>query len=260
MLDHGGEILNFIFDLDGTLCFNGSTIDKKIIDTIKTYKDYNHNIAFASARPYRDCLMLLDEELRKELIIGLNGSMAYKNNKLIFSKSIDYSLYLKITEYCLENEIPYFIDDEMNYDVYMEEKISFYKFVDTLNIAKKVDRNDIKNPLKLVIYIGDNIEVKKNLDDMLKSESVVTMYHEIEKLYYINPEDINKSTTIKKFFNDYIAFGNDKNDIQMLENALYSVQVGNYEQLKEFADIQIENDENVVPNLNNLIEELYKKY
>ena len=44
---------------------------------------------------------------------------------------------------------------------------------------------------------------------------------------------------------DYIAFGNDSNDISMFENALYTVMVGHHEELSSFAKESIESKENL---------------
>lgn len=44
--------MNFVFDLDGTLCFNGKSIDKEIIDALQELKFAGHQVIFASARPF----------------------------------------------------------------------------------------------------------------------------------------------------------------------------------------------------------------
>ena len=44
---------------------------------------------------------------------------------------------------------------------------------------------------------------------------------------------------------DYIAFGNDSNDISMFENALYTVMVGHHEELSNFAKESIESEGNL---------------
>ncbi|MDU7269678.1 MAG: HAD hydrolase family protein, partial [Staphylococcus lugdunensis] len=46
--------MNFVFDIDGTLCFDGQHIDNRIISRLKQLQSYGHQVIFASARPIRD--------------------------------------------------------------------------------------------------------------------------------------------------------------------------------------------------------------
>ena len=50
--------MKFVFDLDGTLSFDYMTIDEEIQQVLLKAEDYGHELVFASARSYRDCLGL----------------------------------------------------------------------------------------------------------------------------------------------------------------------------------------------------------
>ncbi|UGA38522.1 HAD hydrolase family protein [Chromobacterium haemolyticum] len=52
--------MHFIFDIDGTICFNGRTISPAIQGALDGLRQHGHQLGFASARPYRDILPLLD--------------------------------------------------------------------------------------------------------------------------------------------------------------------------------------------------------
>ena len=56
------------------------------------------------------------------------------------------------------------------------------------------------------------------------------------------------STVLNHFGRDFVAFGNDQNDISLFKYAIYSVQVGDYPYLKDFAD-------EVIPAINTVIAE-----
>ena len=47
--------MKFVFDLDGTLSFDGVTIDEEIKQVLVRAEEFGHEVAFASARSYRDC-------------------------------------------------------------------------------------------------------------------------------------------------------------------------------------------------------------
>lgn len=45
----------YVFDIDGTICFNGKNINSTLIKKIKELEE-NNEVLFASARPIRDLL------------------------------------------------------------------------------------------------------------------------------------------------------------------------------------------------------------
>ena len=49
-------------------------------------------------------------------------------------------------------------------------------------------------------------------------------YHAHEKCIYLNPADTHKATTVEELCGEnFVAFGNDQNDIELFEKALYAV-------------------------------------
>ena len=47
--------MRFVFDIDGTLCFDGRLIDQTIIDTLLQLQHDGHELIFASARQFVVC-------------------------------------------------------------------------------------------------------------------------------------------------------------------------------------------------------------
>ena len=64
--------MKFVFDLDGTLSFDYMTIDEEIQQVLLKANDYGHEVVFASARSYRDCLGLLWIFVRLFLKVVMN--------------------------------------------------------------------------------------------------------------------------------------------------------------------------------------------
>lgn len=74
--------MQFVFDIDGTICFDRFQIDSRIKAILKDAANYGHQISFASARSYRDCIDVLGQELSQKTVIGLNGGLAYKAGEI----------------------------------------------------------------------------------------------------------------------------------------------------------------------------------
>ena len=64
--------MKFVFDLDGTLCFDRRTIDDEIMQVLLSAPQFGHDLAFATTRSYRDCLATLGPELSQKLVVGLD--------------------------------------------------------------------------------------------------------------------------------------------------------------------------------------------
>ena len=219
--------MKFVFDLDGTLSFDYMTIDEEIKQVLLKAEDYGHEFVFASARSYRDCLGLLGPELSQRLVIGLNGGVAYHLGQAIFERNLDARVYQALVDYCQTYNLPFFADDCFDYSGQIVEKIPFISSVD---------------PLKVVVYMGDHEDL---LDDLLgqleRLGQAHLSYHAHEKCLYVNPLDTHKATTVEKLCGEnFIAFGNDQNDIELFKTSLYSVQIGDFAGLTPYADDTLE--------------------
>lgn len=62
-LGSGNGKLPYVFDLDGTIVFQGKPISKAIVKAIKELERRGHEIIFASVRPICDMLPVIDESL-----------------------------------------------------------------------------------------------------------------------------------------------------------------------------------------------------
>ena len=77
-------------------------------------------------------------------------------------------------------------------------------------------------------------------------------FHDIESCLYINAKGVTKASTVLNHFGkDFVAFGNDQNDIPLFKNAIYGVQVGDFPYLKDFAD-------EIIPPVSTVIAEKIK--
>ena len=218
--------MKFVFDLDGTLSFDGVTIDDEIKQVLLRAEEFGHEVAFASARSYRDCLDLLGDPLSQQLVIGLNGGLAYRQGQLVYEEQLDKDVYREVLGFCHHYNLPFFVDDTFDYSGQILEKIPFVVNVD---------------PIKVVIYMGGHEElVDEIIERIEKTDKAHIRYHAHEKCIYLNPADTHKATTVEELCGEnFVAFGNDQNDIELFEKALYAVQIGDFPALQPYADDQL---------------------
>ena len=251
--------MKFVFDLDGTLCFDGMTMSKELQEVLLTAPKYGHEIIFATARSYRDCLSILEGELRKLTVVGLNGGEVFQDECLVSQYTIPSHALRTIVSYCDTYNLPYFIDDTFNYAIQNPDQIPFLSNVDPLNKARILPVQELNKPIKAVIPLAEHEDIREDLIfNLNKLECLDLTYHDIERCLYINLKGVTKASTVLNHFGrDFVAFGNDQNDISLFKHAIYGVQVGDYPYLKDFAD-------EVIPAINTVIakkiKQLFEKF
>lgn len=239
--------MNFIFDIDGTISFGDNQIDSDIYKELKSLEENGHKLIFATARSYRDSLPVIREYFKDNVLVGLNGGYVYENSKIGYSKIINEESFARVMKLVLKKDLAYFIDEEFNYSCYKEEKFEFVDTIDPLKLADRLNLEVVKNPVKIVISLSDLSEKDKFVSSIKEIPLLDVLYHEREDNLYINSHGTTKASTILEVLNgqDYVAYGNDKNDIDMFKNALYCVQVGDLDYLKSYSN-EVTSKENLV--------------
>ncbi|MFL4359163.1 HAD-IIB family hydrolase [Streptococcus uberis] len=224
-----------VFDLDGTIVFDGKAIEASLLELLRQLQEKYHLI-FASARPIRDMLPLLGD-FEKSDLIGANGSM-YRQNQLIHLK--DY-LTQKTSEKILQlidtYDLDYIVDYDWDYSARIRDKDN--------HILEKLDPDSIASQVPLsqkqvtkIILFGVNPDLAKLFQKLTEA---TVLYHDLVEELVITANGIDKYNAIKALIGDesYIAFGNDHNDITMLENAQKAICLGNLLQSTNYHSMDI---------------------
>lgn len=120
--------MKFVFDIDGTLCFDGRLIDQTIIDTLLQLQHDGHELIFASARPIRDLLPVLPSVFHQHTLIGANGAMiSQQSSKISVIKLIHTDTYHYILKIIQKYELDYIIDDDWNYVAQLDAENAIFE-------------------------------------------------------------------------------------------------------------------------------------
>lgn len=252
--------MNFVFDLDGTICFKGKPVTDKILTTLENIQLKGHHILFASARPIRDMLPVLNQKFHSYTMIGGNGSLVSQNCKIIHSHSFTDSQVESIKSILDEFRATYLIDGEWDYSYTGPQDHPILNHLDPSKLAKMVDLDVHTSIIKILILTSDNME---ELTKRISTLDVVTHQHGNENVLDISPKDIHKWNAINRLGirqDEYIAFGNDANDITMFRNAKHSVMIGYHEELAKHATETIPLDENTEDMIVEKLKQLSQMY
>ncbi|KEQ26539.1 HAD-IIB family hydrolase [Paenibacillus tyrfis] len=248
--------MNFIFDMDGTICFKGQPISKNILDCLLELQEAGHFIGFASARPYRDMLPVLDERFHDHLLIGANGAMAHYRGQPLYLNAIPAELAREIVAILDEFQAEYLIDDKLNYALKSHRPHPLLMSLDQNKLAECVDVTRIEAFVKIVVLACDRF---KQLADILSRLDVTIHYHSAEGILDITSSNVNKMRGLEQTglgLESFICLGNDMNDLPLFEKALHSVVIGEFAPLLRIAKEQIPVDDRVEQNIISKLKEL----
>ena len=211
----------FVFDLDGTICFQGEPLDEQIVQALHSLTKQQHEIIFASARPIRDMLPVLPKSLHGCRMIGSNGAFTYVDG-LIEVEFLHETIQSQIIELVDQFDLAYLADSDWDYAYTGSKNHPMYKGIDSHNKARQRSINELAGFSKVLLFNPPTKIVQH-----VKNWPVTTFEYTEEKILDICSPNLNKVKGLERLgVKNYIAFGNDVNDRLMFEQATHSVCVG----------------------------------
>jgi hypothetical protein len=239
-------MMKFVFDLDGTICFKGKPLSREMVKILDFLMEKGHELIFASARPIRDLLPILPVHMQQFPMVGGNGGFVYRSGLEISTVYLEASIADHILALLKQHEAEYLIDCQWDYCYSGDPEHPIRRNLDPGCRAKNVPLEELTEIVKVVVLSS------RNHQEMLKALHilpVVTYMHGTENIIDISPKGVNKWTGLQALGvspHEFIAFGNDANDIPMFEYASRSICVGQHEQLGQIASERVINQEKEV--------------
>ncbi len=250
-------------DLDGTLLKDDKTISVKTKDVIKRAKEQGHVVMIATGRPFRSSEMYYRELELDTPIVNFNGAFIHHpldNSWGTFHSPLDINTAKEIVNTCRSYHFHNIVAEVMD-DVYFHYHDE--KLLDIFSMGNpKITTGDLADflqdsPTSLLIHTEENHlkEIRRHLSEVhaevVEHRSWAAPWHVIE----IIKSGLNKAVGLKKAADYYhipykriIAFGDEDNDLEMLDFAGRGVAMGNgIDQVKAIAnDITSSNEEDGV--------------
>ncbi|WP_428911355.1 Cof-type HAD-IIB family hydrolase [Niallia sp. Krafla_26] len=260
-----------VLDLDGTLLKDDKTISSKTKKVLFKAKEAGHEVMIATGRPYRSSEMYYKELDLKSPVVNFNGAFIHHPKDSSFGihhSPLDMSVAKDIVDACndfdFHNIIAEVIDDVFIH--YHDEKLLQIFSYGNPNITTGDIRKFLNaSPTSLLIH-SEKEQVKKIRQHLAEVHAEV-----IEQRSWGDPfpiieivrHGLNKAVGLKKVSQYYgipkdriIAFGDEDNDLEMIDYAGYGVAMGNaIDELKNLAnDITYTNEEDGIGHyLNDLL-------
>lgn len=248
-------------DIDGTLLNSKNMITEKTKDALIRAQDKEHILVIASGRdpigvmPYAK---ELDFENHNGLICTFNGGKVIncETNEVLIDHSLEMNLAKDILNFAKENDMTYLIyakdsiitNSEKTYRIAEIAKEDHNTYEVIINLEDRIDFRPNK-----ILFSIEPAEIDEKIEIFEKKyKNEVNAFKSTPFFYEIMPIGIEKGGSLvemAKFLNidikDTIAFGDERNDLGMLEAAGVGVVMANApDVVKEYGDyITKSNDE-----------------
>jgi len=250
-------------DLDGTLLKDDKTISIKNKEIIQKARAEGHIVMIATGRPYRSSEMYYRELELDTPIVNFNGAFMHHPRQSswgFYHEPLDVKVAKDIVEACRSFHFFNIIAEVMD-DVYFhyhdEKLLDIFRYGNP-----KITTGDLQNflndsPTSMLIHTEENQlkQIRDHLSqvhaEVIEQRSWAAPWHVIE----IIKVGLNKAVGLKKAADYYgipaeriIAFGDEDNDLEMLEYAGHGIAMGNaIEQVKNIAnEVTLSNEEDGV--------------
>ncbi|MBA5851601.1 HAD family phosphatase [Clostridium sp. cel8] len=235
-----------VCDMDGTLLNSNGRISYNDERMLKKLQEYGINVVIASGRPDFFLKPYVRQLKLNNYIISYNGALIknIKDGKVVYSKIMNKKICREVIEYCIKNDVDFII---CTYKMlYSSEKnlrgIMYYNLNNILD-------EDMKIPIKFVnrniINYIDNMDILKILivsspkqiilmKKRFSTVNEVALISSLTGFLDIMNFNISKGNAVKilsKEFNidlkEFIAFGDNYNDLDMLKCVGLPIAMGN---------------------------------
>lgn len=229
-------------DLDGTLLKDDKTISLKTKEILRKARNEGHIVMIATGRPYRSSEQYYHELELDTPIVNFNGAFMHHPRNPgfgMFHEPLDIKVAKDIVEACrsfhFHNIIAEVIDDV--YFHYHDEKLLDIFSMGNPNVTTGDLQKFLKDsPTSMLIHTEeDQLKVIRDHLSAVHAEVIdhrswAAPWHVVE----IIKVGLSKAVGLKKAADYFgipkqriIAFGDEDNDLEMLEYAGYGVAMGN---------------------------------
>ncbi|MFF8729413.1 HAD hydrolase family protein [Streptomyces sp. NPDC015171] len=229
-----------VFDIDGTLCFDGRTIDDRILAAIDACERDGCQLVFASARPVRDLLPVLDGAFPTATLIGGNGSLVSVDGTVRARAAFGPVELGALMEAVERYEATYLADGPWDYAYTGPASHPILGRVDQGGLARRVDLAQLDQVVKLLVVGASDLA---GVADAGRGLGLMVNHHLEEAVVDFAPAATTKwEALVSLGISEYVAFGNDINDVELLRGAERAVRVGAHPSLVDVAHVTVPAD------------------
>ena len=259
---NGAVAKTFVFDLDGTLIYNGKPLSLEFENLLLKIKAAGHEVIFATGRSLRDFVPIVPKWCTDQPSVLYGGGLVVANKEIKAQNFLDANYLNEIIKFLEDNHAHYLIDGIANYYHPAKEHWLYSEIIELTGQHKAHSLDAIFSEDTYKILVLDDLWLA-HFRQFSIGKDLLIKFHSYDKCFDIMPAQVNKYNGLINLTlpqsEDVFIFGNDHNDLELMQNFPNSILFGNNKELLEYAKLQIEYDGDLVANLTTVINTVLKK-
>ena len=252
----------FIFDLDGTIIFDGVKLTDDFATVLAEIKQAGHNIYFATGRSYRDYLPMLPDWCHEFPAVTFGGGLVTNQTSILQQKFMCANELSGFIHELDKRQATYLIDSHTSY---FHSSADSWILQDILKISAQHPNYDLDEVLREGAYkllvLDDSLQsLAKEFSQKFAWE---LKHHSYHNCFDVMPKNVNKYDGVSKLpllaKENIFVFGNDHNDLELMQNFDNNILFGDYAELLPYAKVNIAYDDNLSANFHQVIKTILKK-
>lgn len=229
-------------DLDGTLLRDDKTISQANLHALRTARDNGHEIVIATGRPFRHTKRYYDELGLTTPIVNFNGGLVHHPQDRHFEVS-HHPIPLKTVQHILESvadsKTQNIVCEVTDHVYFQNDPTGIYEFY--TDHALSVTTGDLRKvlqhePTSLLIHAkGEHVQEIRSELSSIHAETVLNrQWVKPEYMVEVMRKGTSKAIGLQQVSRhlgieqkQIIAFGDEENDLEMLEYVGHGVAMGN---------------------------------
>jgi Cof subfamily protein (haloacid dehalogenase superfamily) len=255
-----------VTDMDGTLLNSDLKVSQRNLDAIAKVRALGIKFVVATGRPDQLVKEYIEPLEMTEPMILYNGSVIGHpfQEKRIYEQRLSKDDVRDICQYCQDNDIICMaysktkIISKPNYRVRFFEERNEKLPHNARSVFENIENIDViadEYSVQKILIIENDLQKYQSLKNRLEQQDKFTIATSQKGFIDVNPKGSSKGNALKHLaeyynidLNDVIVFGDQENDISMLQIAGTSIAMGNADAyVKEHADfVTLSNNEDGV--------------
>lgn len=248
----------YVFDIDGTICFDGYSVDAKIVAAIEGLARYSR-VALASARHPWNILELIPKRLVEVIdVVGANGAIASTPQGKIYVSYVDRSVSPILLSALDDLELPY-LAYGMNCVVFSRIGHAAHLRVQRSVADAALILPAYEPSCDLVKVLGYPTEGQLPvLVELTQRLGIGLQIHSDGSVDILSRAANKREALVGIGYRTpfFAAFGNDANDLPVLGESIHRVAIGNHRDVRKISTINVPNGPAVVESICSVIEQL----
>ncbi|GAA1389545.1 Cof-type HAD-IIB family hydrolase [Kitasatospora putterlickiae] len=233
-----------VLDIDGTLRYDGRTIDRRILAAVEACERAGQRLVFASARPVRDLLPVLDGAFPAATLIGGNGSLVSDDGRVRARAAFEPDDLGELLVAAGLYRAGHLADGPCDYACTGPADRPILGRVDEGRLARRVDLADL--PAVVTFLVADATDLAA-LAEAGRVLGMTVNHHLGEPTVDFAPGATDMWEALTSLgIEEYNAFGDDINDLDLPRHARHAVRGGAHPGLDGVAGVTVAADPGTV--------------